>query len=271
MSGGNSTHDRQPQLRTNMHIPLAEVQKLVAFMGELARPVCAADFPRHIVDLVERIIPGVIIALDEIPTPGQYRLTHNMPMDPVEANRHFTVLAACYQENPIYNVIQEATEVSAVRISDLASRNRFQNTTLYQEMFRHIGIEHQMHVIVPVTSGSVSLSINHRRDFSDEQVEIFRMLAPEIARAYYRAQSTPAPEAAPQNLTPRETEVLRWLRNGKRNSEIAIILGISERTVEKHIEHLLAKLGVESRTAAIAMTLPTATHTFQSGLNGPVR
>jgi len=51
-------------------------------------------------------------------------------------------------------------------------------------------------------------------------------------------------------LTKREAEVLAWVEKGKTNAEIASILGISERTVEKHLEHIYTKLGVESRTAA---------------------
>jgi DNA-binding CsgD family transcriptional regulator len=54
-------------------------------------------------------------------------------------------------------------------------------------------------------------------------------------------------------LTPREADVLFWMTEGKRNSEIAIILGSSERTVDKHREHLFAKLGVDNRTSAVAM------------------
>jgi DNA-binding CsgD family transcriptional regulator len=52
-------------------------------------------------------------------------------------------------------------------------------------------------------------------------------------------------------LTPREAEILGWLREGKRNGEIGTILGISGRTVGKHVEHVLEKLGVETRTAAV--------------------
>lgn len=51
-------------------------------------------------------------------------------------------------------------------------------------------------------------------------------------------------------LTRREAEILDWIAQGKRNAEIAIILGISHRTVGKHVEHVLAKLEVETRTAA---------------------
>lgn len=54
-------------------------------------------------------------------------------------------------------------------------------------------------------------------------------------------------------LSRREAEVLHWLSKGKTNSEIATILGMGRRTVEKHLEHVFTKLGVESRAAAMGM------------------
>lgn len=51
-------------------------------------------------------------------------------------------------------------------------------------------------------------------------------------------------------LTPREREVMQWLCEGKRDREIAIILGLSSRTIEKHVCHIFEKLNVETRTAA---------------------
>ncbi len=55
-------------------------------------------------------------------------------------------------------------------------------------------------------------------------------------------------------LTPRESVILRWLREGKTNAEIGIICGISARTVQKHVEHILEKIGVETRQAAALRT-----------------
>lgn len=54
-------------------------------------------------------------------------------------------------------------------------------------------------------------------------------------------------------LTTREGEVLSWLAKGKTNRDIAQILGLSPRTVDKHLEQIYAKLGVENRTAAAAL------------------
>jgi DNA-binding CsgD family transcriptional regulator len=50
-------------------------------------------------------------------------------------------------------------------------------------------------------------------------------------------------------LSRRQQEVAHWIREGKTNPEIATIMGISPRTVQKHVEHIFEKLGVESRVA----------------------
>jgi DNA-binding NarL/FixJ family response regulator len=58
------------------------------------------------------------------------------------------------------------------------------------------------------------------------------------------------PLEAAFRLTPRVAETLLWLTQGKTNSEIATILGISESTVKKHALEIFETLGVETRTAA---------------------
>jgi len=56
-------------------------------------------------------------------------------------------------------------------------------------------------------------------------------------------------------LTEKESEVLLWVAQGKSNSETALILGITEATVKKHLENIFAKLGVEKRGAASLIAL----------------
>ncbi len=59
-------------------------------------------------------------------------------------------------------------------------------------------------------------------------------------------------------LSQRESEILAYVAAGKTNREIGTILGISSRTVSKHVEHILERLGVETRTAAAAAALEAA-------------
>jgi DNA-binding NarL/FixJ family response regulator len=72
-------------------------------------------------------------------------------------------------------------------------------------------------------------------------------LSPQAAARLLR--EVRAPES-PEVLTEREADVLKLLARGKANKEIARALDVGEQTVKSHVGHILAKLGVQSRTQA---------------------
>jgi NarL family two-component system response regulator YdfI len=81
------------------------------------------------------------------------------------------------------------------------------------------------------------------------------LLGPEVmARVLARASASTSTKAAPDDvaLTDREREVLTAVARGERSKEIAVHLGISERTVKAHLASIYGKLGVDSRAGAIA-------------------
>jgi DNA-binding CsgD family transcriptional regulator len=108
------------------------------------------------------------------------------------------------------------------RISDSLQQAEFRESALYNEYYRRIGIDHVIAVPLFVDRGLlVSFVLNRNgKDFSD-----------------------------------REREVLEWLAAGKTDREIAELLGMSPRTVQKHLQHIYEKLGVETRTAAVMRAL----------------
>jgi DNA-binding NarL/FixJ family response regulator len=61
------------------------------------------------------------------------------------------------------------------------------------------------------------------------------------------------PERAHHHLTPRQTEVLRLLQQGRSTDQIAAELSLSRETVRNHIRHLLRALGVHTRLEAVAV------------------
>ena len=65
----------------------------------------------------------------------------------------------------------------------------------------------------------------------------------------------PLEALASLGLSRRETEILGWVAQGKTNPEIGTILGISHRTVQKHLERIYVRLGVENRHAAMALAV----------------
>lgn len=66
-------------------------------------------------------------------------------------------------------------------------------------------------------------------------------------------------------LTPRATETLLWLAQGKTNADIATILGITESTVKKHVQEIFEKLGIETRGAATVRALELLNSPVPSG------
>jgi NarL family two-component system response regulator LiaR len=60
---------------------------------------------------------------------------------------------------------------------------------------------------------------------------------------------------SPDDLTPREIEVLRYVAMGRSNRDIALVLGVGEETIKSHVGNLLAKLGVENRAQAAVQAL----------------
>jgi len=97
------------------------------------------------------------------------------------------------------------------------------------------------------TSGDSVLNV---RRFTESGRDDLLMLALEEEHA------PPGPAALlTLGLTPRQAEVAYWVAQGKTNPEIAIILGASPRTIDKHMERILARLGVENRSA---LTFATA-------------
>jgi len=95
--------------------------------------------------------------------------------------------------------------------------------------------------------GAVSVTYVGRATSGD----ILIRLSPDAVSMEERLQETFA-------LTVRESEVLQWIMQGKSNRDIAEILMLNPGTVNKHLEKILTKLGVENRTAAAVLALKAA-------------
>jgi DNA-binding CsgD family transcriptional regulator len=142
------------------------------------------------------------------------------------------------------------------RISDSLSRTEFRESALFNEYYRRIGIDHVVAVPLFVDrSLLVSFVLNRNgRDFSDRERMLLDLVREPLA-ALYRHALVRQRNIGALPVTPREREVLEWLAGGKTDREIGEILGMSPRTVQKHLQHIYEKLGVETRTAAVMRAL----------------
>lgn len=107
----------------------------------------------------------------------------------------------------------------------------------------------------------------------DAERRIVQVIVPQLFGAYCRSLTRDRPQAtasvatsAQENteapITEREAEILRWIRDGKSNVEIGMILSISPLTVKNHVQKILRKLNASNRaqavSKAISMNLLTA-------------
>jgi transcriptional regulator EpsA len=107
-----------------------------------------------------------------------------------------------------------------------------------------------------------------QRRFAGADRTMLDLLGPTLHATYLRMQAqeralgAPAPVAAPPAPTPRgagiterERQILRWMREGKRNQEIGVLLEISALTVKNHVQKILRKLGAANRAQAVALAM----------------
>src|SRR5207248_3835556 len=122
-------------------------------------------------------------------------------------------------------------------------------------------------ISLPVASsrapGAVSLG-RRGKDFTERDRLILNLLRRHFNQAHRNGElatdrrDAGAKPLASYGLTPRESEIGHWIAGGKTNPEIAIILQANRRTIEKHMERILDKLGVENRVAAAVLIAGTA-------------
>ena len=215
----------------------------------------AVSFARQGTGQLARLVASEITTLSVCDLARNARSVMSSPGSAISAvdreafDRHFA-------EHPLVRFHRAEPGGGAHRISDSLSRAEFRETGLYNDYYRRIGIDHVIAVPLFVDrSLLVSFVLNRNSmDFSDRERMLLDLVREPLA-ALYRHALARQRSFAELPVTQREREVLEWLAAGKTDREIAAILGMSPRTVQKHLQHIYEKLGVETRTAAVMRAL----------------
>ena len=172
---------------------------------------------------------------------------------------------------------------AARRLSEILPLRALRQTVFYNEISRKNRLVRQLTIYFPAAPDHTVMVALCREspDFSERDRLLFELMRPHIATAWRQAWARERTRSELQRLlartstrgdeidvstklrlqfrlTPRETEVLSWVAQGKTNREIAIILGLAAGTVKFYVERILAKLGCETRTAAARTVLEAA-------------
>ena len=161
-------------------------------------------------------------------------------------------------KHPFTQYFMRGGEMTAVKMSDFFTLNQLKSSVFW-DWITLLQIRCYLSLPIASNAGVAAVTVSSAcRDFSERDRLMLNLLQPHINQAQRNAELATARLAArtrplaAYELTPRETEVAGWLAQGKTNPEIAIILEARPRTVEKHVEKILEKIGVENRTAAAA-------------------
>jgi DNA-binding CsgD family transcriptional regulator len=225
-----------------------------------------SEFRSGSVALARELVPCESASYNEI-RPGAPAIVVADPAEWLTAEG-LNVFGQLAGENPLISHYMRTGDGRPLRFSDFITRQRLHRLELYDQLYRPLGVEHQLAFVLPSPPGEViGIALNRqRRDFSGEEAAMLELLRTPLRACYERLverehltsrlsayesdDELSARTSAP--LSERQLEVLSGVRDGDSNAEIAISLGISRRTVEKHLQNAYALLDVTSRTQALA-------------------
>jgi DNA-binding CsgD family transcriptional regulator len=164
--------------------------------------------------------------------------------------------------------MQHGPPEGALILSDFLTLPQLRRTRFYQESLLPANFGRLISIGSVSGPGLATLTLARPAsapDFSERDRRMVELLQPhfDLARtniereSLARASRTRSLSSA--GLTPREIEVALWLAQGKTNPETALILDGPVRTIEKHVERILRKLGVDNRVEA-AVTIAEIVH-----------
>jgi DNA-binding NarL/FixJ family response regulator len=245
---------------------------------DLVADVCGlldiGEFRLGLLDALHRVLPSEYVSLNEVgPTPDAVTVI----MRPDVAAHYYETYARHAHQNPLLRRYLQTRDGRAYRFSDVIGATELHQLELYTELYRPLGVEHQLAFVLPGGPDQVlALALSRgRRDYSDSERDVAERARPFLIQAYRNAIAYEVLRSAlasdghgrltgpllAAGLTKREAQVLGTLALGQSNQHIAEQLGISHRTVGKHLERAYRKLGASDRSTAAARAWKLASDT----------
>jgi DNA-binding CsgD family transcriptional regulator len=235
--------------------------RLLDLIGDVQGLLDLEEFREGLIVALRRAVDCDWVSLNEFVAPGDvWSLV--VPPVPDEVLELFAVYA---HQNPLVRHFQLRQDGRTQRLSDIASTAELHRLELYREVYSRIGLEYQMAFTLPhMPPRMLGVALSNRdRDFTDADRGFVDRARPYLIQGYRNAvEHSGARESAVggalltalagAGLTPRESDVVRLLALGRSNADAAETLGLSVRTVQKHVEHAFSKLGVHTRSEAAA-------------------
>ncbi|WP_439817825.1 autoinducer binding domain-containing protein [Zavarzinia sp. CC-PAN008] len=159
----------------------------------------------------------------------------------------------CYPVDPVVLRLRTATAAFTWSSLDFTAMSARQLAIF--DVARKFAFRNGVAVPLPLPNRELAIFTTYstREDISDDTVVAVGDLARQAMAGYIQISGGAIPEL--KALSEREQEVLTWAARGKSNAEIAIILTLSDKTVEYHWLSIRKKLNASNRTMAVAIAI----------------
>jgi DNA-binding CsgD family transcriptional regulator len=245
------------------------LQKVVGATARAVEFGELAEFRTGVLDLARELVPCESASYNEL-KPGIGGVGAVVVSEPDEwlTEQSVELFGRLAGENPLVAHYSRTGDGQPLRFSDFISRRRLHALTLYDELYRPLDVEHQIAFVLPSPPGEiVGIALNrHRHDFTHEEAAMLELLRRPLRACYQRLvereqlidvlsatrDEQTETQALAMGLSERQTEIMHAVVGGASNAQVGVSLGISRRTVEKHLQNIYAQLEVTSRTQAVA-------------------
>jgi DNA-binding CsgD family transcriptional regulator len=235
--------------------------RLLELIGDVFGMLDIDELHRGMLAGLHRVLPSDYVSLNDV-GPGPDQIVTIMQPDVPELVARWEEFA---HENPLLRRYLRTLDGRAYRFSDVITREELRGLALYREVYAPLGVGYQIAFNLPASPDRVlAIALSRKStDYSDAERDFANRARPFLIQAYLNAiafqalRSGGTEPAAPlverlvaEGLTTREAQVMRLVALGRSNSHVGAELGISARTVGKHLEHGFRKLGVADRSTA---------------------
>jgi DNA-binding CsgD family transcriptional regulator len=239
--------------------PAPEDDPLLDLVGELVGLLDLEELRAGLLTALQRVAPSKYVSLNELGPDGVV-----VVMVPDVEARWFELFADLAHENPLYQRWLETKDARAYRFSDVTTPAALRATALYREVYEPLGVEHQIaFTLQGANDTTVAIALSRGdRDYTDAERDLLNRARPFLVQIYrnaldYAQLLSQTPQGVVKvliehGLTAREAQIAALVVRGLSYDAVADQLGLSGRTIEKHIERSFRKLGVHTRSEAAA-------------------
>jgi DNA-binding CsgD family transcriptional regulator len=212
--------------------------------GEVDGPLA---FPEPVLGVLRELVPCDVVTFHERSRrPGSVLVYTGEPVGPVTPEVRAARLRFKHQD-PWRPADGPRT------LTDFVSARDFRRSEFYALVHRPLGVEHMLQLYLDPRRTDARLEFDRfDTDFGERDRNVLELLLPHLRQLLRAATRRPAASGPATELTSREREVIAHVADGRTNSEIGRLLGISSHTVRKHLENAYEKLGTHTRTGAVA-------------------